>query len=378
MTELHIEARAKSLLESLASGDLLQRQTYLADIADFGHQAIPVLLDQPVDSILETALREIIRKLTVADRERACTHLVRALRRDRDSRARLLALTLLGELLPDLSGFVDKSIEIALDEGEPTELRARALLTLQAARLSKSNVRDLGKLLNITTVGPDSPVQLRDAAFQCLATHVDHLAVDTTMKQLDLLLACPDPQVRAHAVRLLGEVGDIDAIERMCMLSSTRDESDQTQAAITRILRRPINLFSLRWEHFEHFVGYLLRKMGHEDVEVTRTVRDEGIDVISYRERQDLKGPTRERWVVQCKRWTKNKVEERHLVELVQRSRDADAKHALLITTSSFTPSALEYGKQHENAIELVCGEELLVILDKEFEPGRYTIRARD
>lgn len=196
--------------------------------------------------------------------------------------------------------------------------------------------------------------------------------------QLDHFLVDPDPILRSHAIKLVGKIGDTDAIERLCMLPNKQEDLEAIQAAIRCILERPTNILSLRWEHFEHFVGHLLRKMGHEDVEITRPAVDGGIDVISFKQGHTFKGPARERWVVQCKRWTGNKVDIAHLEALVSRSREKDAKHALLITTSSFTQRALAWAEQHQAAIELVSGQELLQRVDELLGPGRYTIRTRE
>ncbi len=379
MTEPSIASRTKSLVESLASRDLLERQAYLSEIAGLGDEAIPVILDDNSDlTHAETALREVIRGLPDANRERACTHLVRTLRRDRRVEVRLIAITLLGDLLPDLSGYIDRAIEISLDASESSELRTLALRALRSAALDATHMSELGKLLHVDILGSSCPVPLREAAFRCFEAHAAKIAVETTMNRLDPFLTHPDPSIRGHALALLGDIGDIDAIERMCMLPNTQEEIELIQKSIGRILQRPANLLSLRWEHFEQFVAHLLRKMGHENVETTRPVGDDGVDVVSYKHRDNLKGPARERWIVQCKRWTTKNVDVVDLEKLIVTTREKDGKHALLITTSGFTHRAIEFGKRNEAMIELVTGNELLRILDQHFGSGRYTIRVRE
>jgi hypothetical protein len=379
VTDPGVQARTQSLLESIASVGLLDRHAHLAELASMGPDVIPVILERPADAIVAMALREVIGGLGERGtaREHASAHLLQALRRDRDRSTRLLALTFLGS--PPVCngiGFIDKAIEIALDPDEPPELRAQALRTLQAARLNASHVVDLGKLLNISTLGPGCPSPLRDAMFACIGKHAELLVVPKTMTQLDDFLIYPDPVIRSHAINLVGKIGDTDAIERLSMLPNKQEDLEPIQAAIRCILERPTNILKLRWEHFEHFVGHLLRRMGH-DVEVTRPTKDEGIDVISFKQGYTFKGPARERWVVQCKRWTENKVDIADLEALINRSREKDAKHALLITTSSFTQRALAYAEQHQAAIELVSGTQLLEAVDQLLGPGRYTIRIR-
>jgi restriction endonuclease Mrr len=376
VTEPVIETQTKSLLERLATADLLERQTCLAELISLGQETIPTLLDHANS---ETVLREVIDALPAGDREHACTHLARASRRDRDNRVRLLALTLLGELFPTRSSFVDRTMEIARDGSESPEIRARAVRTLQSVTLGATHARDLNQLLlDITARGSNCPIALRNATFECLGAHAAHLEVRATMRQLDPFLTDADPDVRARALTLLGKVGEIDAIEYMCMLPTMKEDIYPIQAAITGILERPINLLSLRWEHFEKFVEHLLRTMGHEDVITTRPVADDGVDVVSVMPRTNLMGPTHERWVVQCKRWTKKNVGRDELEALLACSHEKHAKHALLITTSDFTKDAREYGRQHDAQIELISRSDLLRILDGHFGAGRYSIRCHD
>jgi hypothetical protein len=371
-----IETQTKSLLERLATADLLDRQACLAELSSLGHDTIPTLLDH---ANTETLLREVINALPAGDLEHACTHLARASRRDRDNHIRLLALSLLGELFSNRSSFVDRTVEIARDGTESPEIRARAVQTLQSVTLDATHARDLNQLLvDITVLGSNCPIVLRNATFECLGAHATHLKVRATMKQLDPFLTDADPDVRARALTLLGKVGEIDAIEYMCMLPKMKEDAGPIQAAIACILERPINLLSLRWEYFEKFVEHLLRTMGHEEVVTTRPVADDGVDVQSVMSRTNLMGPARERWVVQCKRWTKKNVGRDELEALLACSHEKHAKHALLITTSDFTKDAREYGKQHDAQIELISSLDLLSILDKHFGSGRYSIRVHD
>ncbi len=371
--------RITTLLRALDSRNLFERQECLTELGTLGYEVIPQILEEPDLSRTSTALHEVIKGLVPEDREKACTFLVRALRRDRPLELRLLVLTILCDELGELTSYIDRVLECALDTTEPAELRARAFRTLKAARLPGELVRQIGALLRLDVLGPGGPAALRDAVFDCLKAHAALLPVELTMIQLDPFLTHPDPAIRIHALALLGEVGDLDAVERMCMLPNTAAEIDRIQDSIGKILRRPTNLLSLRWEHFEHFIGHLLRKMGHQDVEVVGRVKDDGVDLKSHRAREDMKGPARERWAVQCKRWTKDKVDVDVLERLIAASRTEkfDAKHALLVTTSDFTRAARDFADRHTAAIELVSGNQLLTILDEHLGAGRYTIRSR-
>lgn len=369
-----------TLLADLTGTDLFARQDCHARLRALGLDAVPVLLthakvDRPEVAL---ALREVIAGLADADRGKACTYLTRALRRDNKSPARALALATIADHFRDLAGHVEPVLAIALDETEPLPLRARSLLVLREAALLAEQVRELLMLLDPKGLAPNERSELRQALFDCLGRHADRLPVKTTMTRLDPFLTHPEPAIRVHALDLLGAIGDLDAIERMCLLPNTSEEIRRIQDSIGRILLRPTNLLSLRPEHFEHFVTHLLRKMGHEGVERTGAPYDDGIDVVSRRRSQNFMGDAAERWVVQCKRWTTTPVDVPHLEALIATSRRHDAKHALLITTSDFTRRARDFAAQHTSAIELVSGAKLLERLDTLFGRGRYTIRPHD
>lgn len=379
MTHSAMKARVSVLLDTLDHGDLFGREAKLAEVRALGHEAIPLILEEADLGRVETALREVIEGLEADDREKACSLLVRALRRDRPEPLRMLVLWTIGKYLADLTSYIDRFVEIALDSTEIVDMRVSAFRFLRAKELPREHVRDIGRLVDIKALGPDCPGPLRDVIFACLKAHADQLSVELTMRGLEPFLTHPDPSIRVHALALLGEVGDLDAIEGMCLLPNTAEEIDRIQQAIGRILLRPTNLFALRWEHFEHFIGHLLRKMEHTDVKVVGKVKDDGVDLTSCKPRENAKGVGVERWAVQCKRWTTKDVDVKVLEDLVAASRTTmfNAKHALLITTSGFTKRALKYAEEHSSAIELVSGAELLEILTKHFGKGRYTIRNR-
>lgn len=377
-----LESRVPELLAELTvhPPDLFRRGACHEQLRGLGVDSIPVVLFHADGGQIEAvavALREILAGLAGADHEKACTHLCRALRRDRPPPMRLLALGALAESLHWLTSYIDWVVPIALDRSESADLRARALRALRKADLPVEHARELGSLLDLAVIGPDCPNALREAVFACLKDHAGKLSVVQTMERLDPFLTHPDPAVRVHALALLGEVGELDAIDRMCMLPNTAEEITRIQESIGRILLRPRNLLSIRWELFEEFIVHLLRKMGHHDVQKRQSVRDEGIDVTSYQERKNAKGPGRERWAVQCKCWKDNLVDLDVVEALIKASCEQDAKHALLITTSGFTKRALEFERRHVAAIELVSGEQLQKMIDDHFGSGRYTIRPR-
>lgn len=356
------------------------REDILAEIRQLGIEALPVILDTSDLTHASTAIRELVKALDPSDREKACTYLVRALRRDRPLELRKLGLSLIGDTLSALTSYIDRVLELALDGAEPEEMRARAFRILRGAALPLEYVRQIGELIKIEILGPDCPEALRDAVFECLKAHAEQLPVELTIRRLDPFLYHPVPAVRMHALGLLGEVGDLQAVERMCVLPNTAEEIDRIQQAIGRILARPTNLLSFTSDHFEVFISHFLRKLGHYEVEVVARSGDGGVDLKSCQQRRNAKGPGDERWAVQCKRWTKNRVGVTEVQEFVRASRTErfNAKHALFITTSDFTQDAHEFAKANSSAIELMSGKELIVALDRHFGAGRYTIRSRE
>lgn len=356
------------------------REDILAEIRQLGVEAIPLILAEKDLGHASTALREIARAIAPEHREKACAHLVRGLQRGKSQEVRRLALSLIGDELAKLASHVDRVLELGLDPSEPEDLRARAFRILRAVDLPIEYVRQIGELIKIDTLGPGCPDGLRDAIFECLKAHAGRLPIAQTMRRLDPFLSHPDPTIRIHALALLGEVGDLDAVERMCMMPNTAEEIDRIQGAIGRILLRPTNLLSIRPEHFEIFIGHFLRKLGHYEVEVVGRSGDDGVDLKSCQRRENAKGPGDERWAVQCKRWTSKRVGLEEVKGFVAASRTErfNAKHALFITTSDFTREAQAYAEENSSAIELMSGMELLVALDRHFGAGRYTIRSRE
>ncbi len=380
MTTQSLPSRIDDLLAAVASNDLFARKSLHDELRGLGLDAIPVLLSHADTGgpSVALALREVVAGLPSEHRERACADLTGALRRHHAQPLRALALATIGDCLRDLASYVGAVIAIALDPSEPLALRIRALNVLRDASLTASQGRDLVEFLKLAQLAEAANTDFRAAVFACLGTHAEKLPVKSTMDGLSPFLTNPEPAVRVHALELLGSVGDLDAIEHMCLLPNTAAEIQCIQESIGRILLRPTNLLALRPEHFEHFIAHLLRKMGHEDVQKTGSSHDGGVDVVSYCQRMNAMGPARELWVVQCKRWASNLVDRPDIEKLVASCRERDAKHALLITTSDFTARARAFAQSHTSAVELISGAQLLELLDRHFGPERYTIRPHD
>lgn len=120
-------------------------------------------------------------------------------------------------------------------------------------------------------------------------------------------------------------------------------------------------LAGLSWKEFENLVGEMYRRQGYMVREQLSGGADGGIDL------KLSKGG--EYTVVQCKRWTRRKVQVQIVRELygVMVSEGADA--AVLITTSSFTSGAREFAR--EKPITLIEGSALLCLLKGVQKSGR-------
>ena len=109
---------------------------------------------------------------------------------------------------------------------------------------------------------------------------------------------------------------------------------------------------------FENLLGTLLVAMGLEDVEVTKTTGDGGIDVLGSLVVGDA---VRIRMAVQAKRWKANV--QKPMVQQVRGSLGAH-EQGLIITTSGFSRGAKCEAKRSDAApVALMSGEQLAALL---------------
>lgn len=125
------------------------------------------------------------------------------------------------------------------------------------------------------------------------------------------------------------------------------------EALITELLDK---VKSIDPKDFEHLVVQLLVKMGYggsiEDAaSVTKFSNDEGIDGII---KEDVLGL--DSIYIQAKRYTSGSVQRPEIQAFVGALSPKHAKKGVFITTSTFTPNAIEYAKAAEARIILVDG----------------------
>ncbi len=109
---------------------------------------------------------------------------------------------------------------------------------------------------------------------------------------------------------------------------------------------------------FEHLIGDLLKKLGYENVEVTKCSGDGGIDV---KANLTVYGFTNVKTAVQVKRYKQNVSDS--VVRELRGAAEVDQR-GLIITTSDFTKSAIEEASApNKMPVSLVNGEKLLELL---------------
>jgi len=113
---------------------------------------------------------------------------------------------------------------------------------------------------------------------------------------------------------------------------------------------------------FEYLVAELLRKIGYENVDVTKRSGDKGIDVIGN---LTVGGLTNVKTVIQVKRYkTGNNISGKYITQL-RGSAEVDQR-GLIITTSDFTKDAIEESKAiNKMPVALVNGLKLIDLLFK-------------
>lgn len=113
---------------------------------------------------------------------------------------------------------------------------------------------------------------------------------------------------------------------------------------------------------FEFLVAELLRKIGYENVDVTKRSGDKGIDVVGN---LTVGGLTNVKTVIQVKRYkTGNNISGKYITQL-RGSAEVDQR-GLIITTSDFTKDAVEESKAvNKMPVALVNGIKLIDLLFK-------------
>jgi restriction endonuclease Mrr len=114
---------------------------------------------------------------------------------------------------------------------------------------------------------------------------------------------------------------------------------------------------TLSGQEFEKLVLRLVKEMGFE-ARTTRATGDGGVDIIALNKQPFLEG----KYIIQCKRHTAN-IGEPALRDLYGTATSERANKGVLVTTSEFTASAINFAKGKQ--LELIDGRKLKTLLNK-------------
>ena len=359
-------------------GEFFDVQAYIAEhvqaeglsiLPDIVEVIIQVITTTPqeiplVKKLLEKLCNQVHNEHKVYDRIEQ--QLMRFVSDKEQPTMRMIALDILAQYRPQKIAY--RLIDTVLDPSETSNIRVKVLECLTKTMPDSA---DLLRLVDILESDQEELVLLTMAVFE---QHAELSQTQTILQAFEkLVTTTPHPHVQCRAIELLGVFGDVDILERMCMLPY-HDQliRDAITKMLQHILMKPRNILAFRPENFEHLIKEWLRQLGYQDVQVTRAVKDEGVDVVAYKEGHGI-NKAKYKVIVQCKRYSTNPVG----VKAVQRLEDAihyhQAKEGLLITTSTFAREAREFVRDYQY-ITLVEGKELQEQLNEVFGEQSYCI----
>lgn len=121
-------------------------------------------------------------------------------------------------------------------------------------------------------------------------------------------------------------------------------------------------LYEMDPYQFEFLIADLLKEIGYENIEVTKSSGDKGIDVTAT---LTMGGITDVKTIIQAKRFKKGNNIPGSIITQLRGSAEVDQR-GLVITTSDFTKDAINEAKaQNKMPVSLINGEKLLSLLLK-------------
>lgn len=257
-------------------------------------------------------------------------------------------------------------IDIAVDPADDRRVRLAALAALGKPIASS-------RLDALPALAKQGDAELTVAMLTVLEKHPD-LLPEGTAAFVESLAESGPSRVRCRALEVLGVLGEIDMIERLCMYAPREKEiREALWRGIQRVLDKPVDVRRLTWENFELLIRRLLNGLEYEDVEVTQRTHDDGVDVRAHRSGSGIRSGERQLIVVQCKRWESRQVSVAEVKALIVSCTRAKATEAVLITTSRFTVDAVAQVQAHP-FVTLIDGRQLQGHLDRVFGAGRYRV----
>jgi HJR/Mrr/RecB family endonuclease len=369
--------RIAALVLSLQTSglDMFEQRRYREKIASRGVEAVRELLPLiPSDPLLvEGLLLETLRRLTdEPERTSIRYELERRIAPNNEPSTRRVSIRVLAELYPEATHVGQRLLDFAADHSRETkDMRLHALKA--SARLQSAPMLGHGLVALLRDQDPDVVLETMGV----LSVYSGIITSDDVTHELERLVGPMSPlEVRCRAIELLGRFAEIDALERIMLLPlKSEREYMAVQTMVRSLLEKPRSVVSLSPKSFEHLVRRLLEKMGYEEVLVQRKGSwDQGVDVTAWRDEERLKGRQRIKMVGQCKRYRRaNLVGPEVVDKMVETLQAEKAGRGVIITTSGFTPSAIERAHQHQH-IELISGAELQQLLDERLERDLYRV----
>jgi restriction system protein len=121
-------------------------------------------------------------------------------------------------------------------------------------------------------------------------------------------------------------------------------------------------LYEMDPYQFEFLIADLLKDIGYENIEVTRSSGDKGIDVSAT---LTMGGITDVKTIIQAKRFKKGNNVPGRIIAQLRGSAEVDQR-GMVITTSDFTRDAVSEAKaSNKMPVSLINGEKLLSLMQK-------------
>ncbi|RFP60423.1 MAG: hypothetical protein BJG00_007135 [Limnothrix sp. CACIAM 69d] len=243
-------------------GDVFDLQSIIkGKVKDDGVDGIIMIVDKVIEAIIEvpheipfiTALLKSVFEYAQSNNETMDRVLSKfskyTIARDQEQ-ARKVSLNILSEYRP--KQIAPQLINIARDQTESQSIRREALHHLRKADLENA---DLSLLLEIFERYEEEYMGL---VMGVLEIHYRHANFKEIQSRLEEISRHPEISIsiRCRAIELLGILGDIDIIERVCLLSGNDPKIHEAlQKMLLSLLKKPINILRIRPENFEYLIS---------------------------------------------------------------------------------------------------------------------------
>lgn len=364
----------EALIQELKGANLVQLPELKKKIISLGPETIPALLEAVPKGVpaVESLIVSIFQMIKDSNAQRqAEVYLEGYLNRRYEEAIRSTAIGVIGALR--YKNHISSLHAIAMDSIEPPILQKQALQALSQMPLVTGDVDRILEPIRNHQNHRDDIILL---AMDIVETYENTVTLPLAQKALENLLTSEHTHLRCRAIELLGTFGDLDVMERVCMLPKLSvDELTAVHRLVDRIMARPRNLVALRPEHFELVIKRLIEKLGYKEVNMTKMTWDGGVDLTAMRDGGGLARGRIDSCIIQCKRYQPGThVDATTFKKLQEALREHKAALGVIITTAGFTADTLELAKDFK-PIELIGGEALQDLLDKTYGEGVFCIK---